>query len=117
MLLAHTGVLESGRWLPQMRDFAHAPTFLVALLVGAAVLTAMQYLAFSSVVRIGTGNFIAATAFTPLVTLIAQELAARVGVLQPMPVGWRIWPAMTVVIAGVFVMLWTGRRAPARSAP
>ncbi|MGE5511156.1 MAG: hypothetical protein ACM31O_07890 [Bacteroidota bacterium] len=110
MALAHVGILHASHWLPTLDDFLHLPTLLVSVLVGAAVLTAMQYLAFSSVVKIGTGNFIAVTAFTPLATLIAQELATACGVLRPMPVDWRIWPAMAVVISGVFVLL-LGARA------
>jgi hypothetical protein len=108
------GVLGTAHWLPSVDQFLHLPTVLVALLVGAAVLTAMQYLSFSSVVKIGTQNFIAATAFTPLVTLAAQELAVAVGWLRPMPVDWQILPAIAIVALGVFVIISAGRPASAR---
>ena len=95
------------------------PTLLVSLLVGALVLTAMQYLSFSSVVKIGTQNFIATTAFTPLVTLAAQELVVAAGWLPPMPVDWQILPAIAIVAVGVFVIISAGRSAatPAPARP
>lgn len=99
------GLLGPAQWLPALDQFLHLPTLLVAVLVGAVVLTAMQYLSFSSVVKIGTQNFIAATAFTPLVTLAAQELAVAAGWLRPMPVDWQILPAIAVVAVGVFVII------------
>jgi hypothetical protein len=107
------GLLGAAHWLPAAGQFLHLPTLLVALLVGAAVLTAMQYLSFSSVVKIGTQNFIAATAFTPLVTLAAQELVVAAGWLPPMPVDWQILPAIAVVALGVFVIISAGRPASA----
>lgn len=106
MLAAAVSGHRAVAWLPSVDDFLHLPTFLVALLVGAVVLTAMQYLAFSSVVKIGTPNFIAATAFTPLTTLIAEQLVSAAGLMRPMPIDWHLWPSMILVMAGVFVMLW-----------
>ncbi len=109
------GLLGPAGWLPVLNDFLHLPTLVVSLLVGAGVLTAMQYLSFSSVVKIGTQNFIAATAFTPLVTLAAQELVVTAGWLKPMPVDWQILPAIAVVALGVFVIISAGRPASART--
>jgi drug/metabolite transporter (DMT)-like permease len=112
------GLLGPAGWLPVLNEFLHLPTILVSLLVGAGVLTAMQYLSFSSVVKIGTQNFIATTAFTPLVTLAAQELVVAAGWLKPMPVDWQILPAIAVVAVGVFVIISAGRPATAEtSAP
>jgi hypothetical protein len=112
------GLLGPAGWLPVPNEFLHLPTILVSLLVGAGVLTAMQYLSFSSVVKIGTQNFIATTAFTPLVTLAAQELVVAAGWLKPMPVDWQILPAIAVVAVGVFVIISAGRPATAEtSAP
>jgi hypothetical protein len=114
MVARSQALLGAAHWLPAADQFLHVPTLLVALLVGAAVLTAMQYLSFSSVVKIGTQNFIAATAFTPLVTLVAQELVVAAGWLLPMPVDWQILPAIAVVAMGVFVIISAGRPAAAR---
>jgi drug/metabolite transporter (DMT)-like permease len=111
MAAGTAGLLGPATWLPTADQFLHLPTLLVAMLVGAVVLTAMQYLSFSSVVKIGTQNFIAATAFTPLVTLAAQELAVAAGWLRPMPVDWQILPAIAVVAVGVFVIISAGRPA------
>ena len=119
MVAAGVGLFRPGTWLPAAQQFLHWPTFLVSLLVGAMVLTAMQYLSFSSVVKIGTQNFIATTAFTPLVTLAAQELVVAAGWLPPMPVEWQILPAMAIVAVGVFVIILAGRStvAPASARP
>jgi drug/metabolite transporter (DMT)-like permease len=114
MVARSQALLGAAHWLPAADQFLHVPTLLVALLVGAAVLTAMQYLSFSSVVKIGTQNFIAATAFTPLVTLVAQELVVAAGWLLPMPVDWQILPAIAVVAMGVFVIISAWRPAAAR---
>ena len=43
---ARARAARSGQWLPALHQFLHLPTLLVALLVGAVVLTAMQYLSF-----------------------------------------------------------------------
>lgn len=113
------GLLGAALWLPSAHQFLHLPTVLASLLVGAAVLTAMQYLSFSSVVKIGTQNFIAATAFTPLVMLAAQELVVAAGWLHPMPVDWQILPAIAIVAVGVFIIISAGRPAvtPAPAQP
>ena len=118
MIAGAAGHLGSATWLPAAQQFLHWPTLLVSLLVGALVLTAMQYLSFSSVVKIGTQNFIATTAFTPLVTLAAQELVVAAGWLPPMPVDWQIMPAIAIVAVGVFVII-AGRSAatPAPARP
>jgi drug/metabolite transporter (DMT)-like permease len=117
MLISTRGVFGAATWLPSLRDFFHLPTVLVALLVGVCILTAMQYFSFSSVVKIGTENFIAVTAFSPLTTLIAQQIAAAAGVLPPMPVEWQIIPAIAMVTTGVLVIIWAGRAKAAVSRP
>lgn len=108
MALSAAGLLHRGPWLPTVQDFLHVPTILTALLAGAVVLTAMQYFAFSAVVKIGTENFIAFTAFTPLTTLLAEQAAAAAGILQPLPWEWRHLPAIAAVVCGVLVILWAG---------
>jgi drug/metabolite transporter (DMT)-like permease len=114
MVLASAGVVRSGPWLPAVHDFLHLPTMLTALLSGALVLTAMQYLAFSAVVKIGTENFIAFTAFTPVTTLLAEQAAAAMGGLQPLPWEWTHLPAIAAVICGVLIILSAGpARVPA----
>jgi hypothetical protein len=117
MVLVAKGVLPQTTSLPTTADFLHVPTLLVALIVGAIVLTAMQYLAFSAVVKIGTESFIATTAFTPVATLIAQQFGAAVGLLAPMSVDWEIAPAIAAVVAGVLLALWASRRLAADTVP
>lgn len=112
MAIAATGVLGPSPWLPAIADFLHVPTLLVALLVGVVVLTAMQYLSFSSVVKIGTENFIATTAFTPVATLIAQQIVSAAGILRPIPMEWQNLPAIAAVVVGVLIILWAGPAHP-----
>jgi drug/metabolite transporter (DMT)-like permease len=112
MAVSATGIIGPSPWLPAVADFLHLPTVLVALLVGAVVLTAMQYFSFSSVVKIGTESFIATTAFTPVATLIAQQAAAAAGVLRPIPMEWQTLPAIAAVVVGVLVILWAGPAQP-----
>jgi len=112
LMAVAAGRLGPSPWLPSIADFQHLPTLLVALLVGAMVLTAMQYLSFSSVVKIGTESFIATTAFTPVATLIAQQAAAAAGVLRPMPMEWQTLPAIAAVVVGVLIILWAGPALP-----
>lgn len=96
--------------VPAPTAFWHLPTFGLALLVGGALFTAMNYLQFSSVVKIQTENFIATSAFMPLATFALQEMAAALGVLTPPPFDWRLLPAMTLVIAGVIAVIIGNRR-------
>jgi hypothetical protein len=79
-------------------------------LVGGALFTAMNYLQFSSVVKIGTEHFISTSAFMPLATLIAQTFAARIGLITVGPFDWRLLPGMLLAIVGVFVMIRGQRR-------
>jgi hypothetical protein len=72
----------------------------------------MQYLSFSSVVKIGTENFIATTAFTPVATLIAQQMVSAAGILGPIPMEWQNLPAIAAVVIGVLVMLWAKPAQP-----
>jgi drug/metabolite transporter (DMT)-like permease len=100
------GLLTPPASLPTRSDLMHRPTVLIGLIVGVLVLTAMQYLGLTTVVKIGAESFIATTALIPVVTLGVQELAVAVGLLQPVPVDWRVMPAMAGVMAGVVLVIW-----------
>ncbi|MEZ5856793.1 MAG: hypothetical protein R3D67_19360 [Hyphomicrobiaceae bacterium] len=84
-------------WLPGTAELLAPESIIIGLTVGLVVLTAMQYLGFSTVVKLGTEVFIATTALIPLTTLAVQELAMRSGLLKPIPVDWRVAPAMASV--------------------
>ena len=66
---------------PPIGAFVHGPTIILALVLGTAILTAMSYLQFSSVVKIGTANFLASSAFAPLTAYALQALAAWMGLI------------------------------------
>ncbi len=104
------GAIVKPQWLPEPAHFAHWPTFALALFMGALVLTAMQYLGFSVVVKIRAENFMATTAFIPLVTIIVQMAAIALGILDPVPFAWSMLTPMGVVIVGVLIAIWAGRR-------
>ena len=116
-LVAH-GAMSGPPWLPKVENFLHLPTYLLALFMGVVVLTAIQYLGFSTVVKIRTENFLAATALIPIVTLVFQIAAVEIGLLEPVPVDWRTLPTMGAIMLGVILVVWGGRGAghPAASA-
>ncbi len=98
-------------WLPGAAELMAPEGIIIGLTVGLAVLTAMQYLGFSTVVKLGTEVFIATTALIPLTTLAMQTLVVWTGLLKPIPVDWRVAPAMAGVIVGVaFVIAGQHRR-------
>jgi drug/metabolite transporter (DMT)-like permease len=110
MAFVAQGVLPASAWLPTPAQLVHLPTILCGLFVGAAVLTTMQYFGFSTVVKIGSENFLAATALIPLVTVLFQWAAVAVGILAPVPFDWTVLPSMLTVFAGVLVVIWAGMR-------
>ena len=110
MLLVEKNVIPAPGWPPQVHDFLHAPTVALGLFMGAAVLTTMQYLGFSVVLKIQAQNFVATTALIPLVTLVFQIAAVNLGILWPVPIDWNVLPAMLVVAGGVALVIWAGRR-------
>ena len=103
MALVARGALVQPVWLPE-------PTLALGLFVGVLVLTTMQYLGFSVVVKIQAQNFVATTALIPLVTVAMQIAAVRLGILAPVPLDWNVLPAILVVSAGVLVVIWAGRQ-------
>lgn len=110
MVIVSRGLLSPSVWLPSPAELIDPDTVILGLVVGALVLTAMQYLGFATVVKIGTESFIATTALIPVVTLIVQQGAVAAGLLRPIPVDWRIFPAMACVMAGVACVIAGQRR-------
>ena len=107
---AANGLITAPAWLPTVRDLTHPPTIALALFVGILVLTAMQYLGFSVVVKIGTESFIATTALIPVATLVVQEAAVRTGLLAPIAIDSQVLPPMAAVIVGVALVIAGKRR-------
>ena len=103
--LVEIGRLQRNDLVPGAADLLYLPTFLMALLVGGAVFTAMNYLQFSSIVKIRTENFIATSAFMPLATLLVQTIAAGIGLIELAAFDWRLLPGMLIVIVGVMVLI------------
>lgn len=104
------GVIPASAALPTAAELTHGPTLILALLVGAFVLTAMAYLNFSSVVKITTENFTAVSAFTPVFTLVIQEIAAAAGVIPRVTVAPMLLLAMGIAVAGVLLIFVDARR-------
>ena len=111
MLAVHHDLLPRTPLLPGTADLVHPPTIVLAILVGGALFTAMTFLSFSSVLKIGSENFIATSAFMPLAALVVQVPAAAVGLITLPPFDWRLLPAIVAVILGVLMMIWGNRRA------
>lgn len=117
LVLRGNGILASAPWLPELHHFLHLPTILLGLFVGAVVLTTMQYLGFSVVLKIQAENFVATTALIPLVTVVFQLGAVAAGILRPIPFAWAVLAPMLGVFSGVLVIIWAGRRAGLSRAP
>ena len=81
MVAVSLGLDSLGAVAPPIGAFVHGPTIILALVLGTAILTAMSYLQFSSVVKIGTANFLATSAFAPLTAYALQALAAWMGLI------------------------------------
>ncbi len=110
MLLIAMGALPPIVMVPTAAQMLHGPTILLGVLVGGVILTAMAFLNFSCVVKITTENFAATSAFTPVAALLVQIVAATVGLIPPYTLDTSLFPAMAVVIAGVFMILYGARR-------
>lgn len=104
------GLLEAPAWLPDAGRLFDPAAIWLGLFLGVLVLTAMQYLGFSVVVKLGAERFVATTALIPLTTLAVQWLAVAAGLLAPIPVDWRVAPAMAGIIGGVALVIAGGRR-------
>jgi len=76
--------------------------------MGCVIITAMQYLMFSSVVKITSENFFAVASLSPLTTLILQEGAARLGLAGAGAAGWGILPFMLLILFGNLLIAWRG---------
>ena len=113
IMAADHGILAQPVWLPRWSDLVHPPAIWLGLFLGVVVLTVMQYLSFSIVVKLGAETFVATTAFIPFTTLAVQFLAVAAGLMAPVPVDWRVMPAMLGLLVGVtFVILGTRPRPP-----
>lgn len=110
-LAISAGLLPQTSLVPTTAEMLHPPAILLGALVGSVILTAMAYLGFSSVVKITTENFTATSAFTPVATLLVQLAASALGLIPAYALDWSLLPAMAVVIAGVFLILFAARRA------
>jgi len=108
-LLEHAGLMGASRFVPTLAELLHGPTLALALLMGVAVITAMQYLIFSSSVKITSENFSAVNAFVPVTTLIANYAIAALGLVARPSSGLFLATLMAITIAGVMLVL----RAPA----
>ncbi|MGE0765132.1 MAG: hypothetical protein AB7L90_01590 [Hyphomicrobiaceae bacterium] len=114
MAAAVSGILSAPPWLPRADQIFDGTAVLVGLFAGTLVLTAMQYLAFSVVLKLGSERFIATGALTPVTTLLVQSLAVVTGLLQPIAIEWGVLSAIAGLIAGVVLII--ASRPPAHNA-
>jgi drug/metabolite transporter (DMT)-like permease len=103
--VAH-GLVPASPAVPPIEQFIAAPTILLALIMGSILITVMQYLMFSAVVKITSENFFAVMALVPLATLILQEAAGRIGLIGIQPAGWYILPFMLLILIGNVLIVW-----------
>lgn len=105
MLAAGLGSTSAAAIAPPPRAFLHLPTLLLAGVLGTLVLTAMSYLTFSSVVKIGTPAFLATSAATPLTTYALQLIAASAGMIAVPSFEASILLPILIGIAGVLLIV------------
>ena len=116
MALAGAGVTSAPPWLPQTHHLVQGPAIAMGLFVGVLVLTAMQYLGFSVVLKLGAEHFIATGALTPVTTLAVQSMVISAGLLHPIAVDWSVLPAVAGLIVGVILII-ASRPRPRHVAP
>jgi hypothetical protein len=105
------GLLPPLAVIPTPEQMLHVPTILLGTLVGSVVITSIVVFSFSAVVKIRTENLTAASAFTPLTTLVAQMAGSAVGLIPTYALEPELLPSMVIVIGGVFLILYAaGRR-------
>ena len=104
------GLIERSDLAPAPSDLWHWPTLVMALILGGIIFTAMNYLQFSSVVKIQTENFIATSAFMPLTTLLLQTVAVALGLIEAAVFDWRLLPGILLAMAGVTVLIASRRK-------
>ena len=107
-MLVQYGLLPPLRALPPVHQFVALPTIALALTMGCVIITTMQYLMFSSVVKITSENFFAVSSLSPLATLILQEAAVRLGLVGAAAAGWNILPFMLLILVGNLLIAWRG---------
>lgn len=110
MALTAAGVLSVSQAVPSPEAFLDLPTIVLGAFMGLLVLTAMQYFGFSSVVKIGTENFIAANSFVPLTTLAAQQAGASMGLLATAFPDWQFFVTLAGILTGVAIYIAGSRR-------
>jgi hypothetical protein len=105
------GVLPPLPVIPTREQMLHVPTILLGTLVGSVVITSIVVFSFSAVVKIRTENLTAASAFTPLTTLMAQMAGSAAGLIPAYALEPELLPSMVIVIGGVLLILYAaGRR-------
>lgn len=108
--LVSQGLAPPTRALPSIQQMLHGPTVLLALVLGCVIITAMQYLMFSAVVKITSENFFALLVLTPFATLLLQEVMGRLGLPGVSAGGWYILPFLLIFLVTNIFVVWTPRR-------
>lgn len=108
MLAVELGATRLAIVAPPLSAFTHGPTIVLALVFGTAILGAMTFLQFSSVLKIGTSNFLAMSAFTPLTAYALQTLAAALGLIVVPAFDPAMLVPILVGIAGVLLIVQAG---------
>jgi len=105
------GLVPRSALVPDAAQLLHVPTILLGTLAGGALLTAMAYLSFSSVVKITTENLTAMMALSPVTTWLFQSIGVALGLIAVAPLTPPLIFAMAVFVAAVLTIFWAGRHA------
>jgi drug/metabolite transporter (DMT)-like permease len=108
--IAPAGTLPATLQLPRLDDFMDVRMLMLALLVGAALFTAMTYLQFVAVVAIGTERFLATTVLIPVAIALLQYLSQAAGLIDAPAFNAALIPVVAIVVIGTGLVV-SARRA------
>lgn len=103
--LNEAGMLPATGLVPPLSAFIDPTTIAFAVLLGAPVIFAVNYLTFAAVVKIGTESFLATSAFTPFTTLALQLAAVAAGLMVAPAFEWWLVPLVVIGIVGVMIVI------------
>lgn len=102
--IAHLTGNNAAGLIPSPADYIESATLISAITLGAPLLIAMNYLAFSASVKITTENFLATSAFNPLGALLAQQIAVSLGIIT-IATAFDFWLLILIPIGIVGVLI------------
>ncbi len=93
-------------WIEDPAVLLDSVLWISAVLVGILLRGPSMFLALGAIYRVGTANYLAAMAALPLVSLMLEALAVRLGILDSSPVWTLITLFGCIMVTGSLVVIW-----------